>query len=257
MGAVGRYSEGMQQEDVEMSQITMLSLDEKTMTSELDRAGYRKMGVTVRAARTWAEAAKVLGGEHVDVVVVNLDVKSHEGMEVMKHIRMSDWKSVPIVATSVQASQKIRQTATQAGADLFIEQPVPRDYFIEKVKALLDQSTRTTQRVNTDIEVRFKHDGKDYSCGVGDLSVSGVLLSIDLEILQGQMLELTFQLGASNKPLHVKAEVVRRIAPNKKNPNALSGLGARFLSFKADSQQRIESFIARTSDKSNKMAYYL
>ena len=240
-----------------MSHIKMLSLDEKTITSELDRAGYRKMGISVRGALSWAEASKVLSEGDVDVVVVNLDLSSVDTLEVIRHVRASGWKDVPIVATSVQSSPKIRNNAIKCGADLFVEQPVPRDYFIEKIKSLLDQKTRTTERVNADVEVSFKLGGKDFSCPVGDLSVSGVLLTTDLELQHGDVIDLVFTLGASSKSLKVKGEVVRRIESNKKNPNQMTGIGVRFVEFSGDSQQRIESFVARSADKTNKMVYYL
>ncbi len=240
-----------------MSQFSMLSLDEKTMISELDRAGYRKMGVAVKSAQTWAEACKILSAGDIDVIVINMDLTTIDGIEVIKHIRVSDWKATPIVATSVQVSPRTRTGAVKAGADLFVEQPVPRDYFVEKIKALLDQKTRTTERINPDLEVSFMINGKAFQCEIGDLSVSGVLLATDMTLEPGTPLDLAFLLGASNKSVKVKGEVVRRIEKSKKHPNQLSGLGVRFIQFQGESQQRIESFIARKSDKSNKLAYYL
>lgn len=240
-----------------MSHIKMLTLDEKTITSELDRAGYRKMGVLVKGATQWAEASKVLSEGDTDVIVINFDLPSIDATEVIRHIRASGYTDLPIVATSVQASPKVRNSAIKAGADLFVEQPVPRDYFIEKVKSLLDQKTRTTERVNPDLEATFKVNGQIHNCPVGDLSVSGVLLTTQLDLQHGEMIDLSFTLGASNKPIKVRGEVVRRIESNKKNPHQMTGIGVRFVEFSGDSQQRIESYIARTSDKSNKMAYYL
>lgn len=240
-----------------MSHIKMLSLDEKTITSELDRAGYRKMGVQVKSAKSWSDASRILAEGNIDVVVINLDLAAMDAFEVIRHVRNSSWNEVPIVATSVQSSAKIRSSAIKCGADLFVEQPVPRDYFIEKIKALLDQKTRSTERVNADVEVAFKLNGKSFSCPVGDLSVSGVLLTTDLELPHGEMIELSFTLGASSKALKVKGEVVRRIEASKKNQNQLTGIGVRFVEFSGDSQQRIESFVARSADKSNKMVYYL
>ena len=240
-----------------MSHIKMLSLDEKTITSELDRAGYRKMGIQVKSALSWSEASRILAEGDVDVVVINLDLSAVDSLEIIRHVRASGWNEVPIVATSVQSSTKIRSSAIKFGADLFVEQPVPRDYFIEKIKALLDQKTRTTERVNADVEVSFKMGGKSFSCPVGDLSISGVLLTTDLELPQGELIELSFTLGASSKPVKVKGEIVRRIEASKKNQNQLTGVGVRFVEFSGDSQQRIESFVARSADKTNKMAYYL
>jgi DNA-binding response OmpR family regulator len=240
-----------------MSQINMLSLDEKTMISELDRAGYRKMGITVKSAKTWAEACKILSADAIDVLVINMDLKSIDGLEVIRHMRISEWKSIPIVTTSVQTLPRLRTECVKAGADLFVEQPVPRDYFIEKIKGLLDQSTRNNERVNPNLEVSFQIGKDSFTCEVGDLSSTGVLLTTDLEIAQGTQIDLAFTLGASPKPVKVKGEVVRRIEKNKKAPQQFTGLGVRFIGFVGDGQQRIESFIARASDKTNKMVYYL
>ena len=56
-----------------MSQITMLSLDEKTLTSELDRAGYKKMGIHVRSATSYDDAVKRMESEQIDIIVMNMD----------------------------------------------------------------------------------------------------------------------------------------------------------------------------------------
>jgi hypothetical protein len=65
-------------------------------------------------------------------------------------------------------------------------------------------------------------------------------------------------LGASSKPVRVRGEVVRRVSADKrKNADDEAGIGIRFMEFKADGRQRIESWVARTSDTTNKMAYYL
>jgi len=115
-----------------MSQITMLSLDEKNLISELDRAGYKKMGILVRSATTHEEAIKILKNEQIDIIVMNMDhskvVVSESAKRVKQH---EEWSAIPIVLTSVQSSAKVKQLAKKSGADLFVEQPLPRDYFIE------------------------------------------------------------------------------------------------------------------------------
>ena len=240
------------------TQITMLSIDAKTLTSDLERAGYRKMGVSVRSAPSYEDAAKILTAESVDIIVVNMDYKKIDALEVTRHLKeIKQWQEIPVVVTSVQAAPKIRSAAIKAGADLFVEQPVPREYFIEKVKSLLDQKTRTTERVVANVEVSFKCGGKAYTCKVGDMSVTGILLSTDVDFPQGENIEMTFILGASSKSVRVNGEIVRRIEASHKYPDRLTGVGVRFVEFIGDAQQRIESWIARTSDTTNKMVYYL
>jgi CheY-like chemotaxis protein len=242
-----------------MSQITMLSLDEKTMASDLDRAGYKKMGITVKSATTYEEMIKHLGAQHIDVIVMNMDHSKVDTVDAVKKIkRIKDWADIPVVLTSVQSAQKIKQLALKSGAEMFVEQPLPRDYFIEKIKSLLSQQTRGQQRVSGSVGLSFNWRDKDYSCDVGDLSPTGILLLTDLSIPAGTLLEMQITLGASNKPVKVKGEVVRQLAPDKRQTGFESGgIGIRFNHFTADGQQRIESWVARTTDTTNKLAYYL
>jgi CheY-like chemotaxis protein len=242
-----------------MSQITMLSLDEKTLTSDLDRAGYKKMGIVVKTATTYDDLVKAMKTETIDIVVINMDHVKVDALGTVKKVKSVDeWAEIPIVLTSVQSSSKVKQLAKQSGADLFVEQPLPRDYFIEKLKNLLSKQTRGQQRVSGSITVNFHWNDKAYSCGVGDLSLTGLLLTTDLDIPAGETIDMQISLGASNKPVKVKGEIVRQVAPDKRREGAEDGgIGIRFHHFSGDGQQRIESWVARTSDSSNKMAYYL
>ena len=242
-----------------MSQIVMLSLDEKTLVSELDRAGYKKMGVLVRSATTYDDLVRILKNESIDIIVMNMDHSTVNSADATARIkRVKEWASIPIVLTSVQSSAKVKQLASKAGADLFVEQPLPRDYFIEKLKSILDHQTRGNQRVRGSVSVTFLWQGISHSCEVGDLSLTGLLLSTEKLIPSGESIELQINLGASSKPIRVIGEVVRQVPPDKRRTGAEDGgIGIRFVTFKADGRQRIESWVARTSDTSNKMAYYL
>jgi len=242
-----------------MTQIVMLSVDEKTLITDLDRAGYKKMGVLVRSATTLEDAIRILKNETIDIIVMNMDHAAVDAAEAtLKIKRVKEWSSIPVVLTSVQSSSKIKQTASKCGADLFVEQPVPRDYFIEKLKSILDQETRTNQRVRGHVSLTFIWSGTSYSCDVADLSLTGLLASTDLPIPPGERLEMQINLGASSKMVRVEGEVVRQVQPSKQfNAGNNGGLGIRFMNFKADGRERIESWVARTSDTTNKLAYYL
>ena len=242
-----------------MSQIVMLSLDEKTLITELDRAGYKKMGVLVRSATTLEDAIRILKNETIDIIVMNMDHSSVNAAEATVKIkRVKEWASIPVILTSVQSSAKIKQAAAKCGADLFVEQPLPRDYFIEKLKSILEQETRANQRVQGSVGLTFIWDGSSYSCDVADLSLTGLLASTEISIPAGERIEMQINLGASSKLVRAVGEVVRHVKASKRQENgSASGIGIRFISFKGDARERIESWVARTSDSSNKMAYYL
>lgn len=242
-----------------MSQLTIITLDEKSLTSELDRAGYKKMGITVKTAVTYEDVIKNLSDFNIDMIVMNMDHTKVNAIQATKKLKkIPEFANIPVVLTSVQSSAKTRQSAKDCGADLFVEQPLPRDYFIEKLKNLLSKQTRGQQRVSGSINVTFQWEGKSHTCEVGDLSLTGLLLSTKLSIPAGHAIEMQINLGASNKPVRVKGEVVRQVGPDKRRVGAEDGgIGIRFNQFSGDGQMRIESWVARTSDSTNKMAYYL
>lgn len=238
--------------------IKMLSIDDRTITTDLDRAGYRKMGVFVRPASSYEEATKLLKADSIDIIVINMDYKPVDSTQVTKHLKSIDaWKNIPIVLTSVQTSAKIRNSALDAGADLFVEQPLPRQYFIEKLKQLLEQKTRTTERVDHHGEASFIINGKKMNCPIGDLSISGILLTTDDEYDSGSEITLEFEIPGQKKPIKVDGEIVRTIKYSSKFPDRQTGIGIRFVKFHGDSEKRLEKYIAKSTHSDSKMQYYL
>lgn len=236
--------------------IRMLSIDDKTLTTDLDRAGYRKMGVLVKAAATYDEAMSYLQPGSIDLIVINMDYNGIDALTVTKHLKTQrSFDEIPVVMTSVQTSARVRKSALEAGADMFVEQPLPRQYFIEKLKKLLEQKTRTDERVNFGGVVEFEIDGEKDSCEIGDLSSSGILLSSDRSIPDGTLVQVSFEIPGYKKPIQVNGEVVRTI--RSKDPERKSGIGVRFTSFQGDSEKRLEKHIAKFSDRHNEMLYYL
>lgn len=238
--------------------IKMLSIDDKTLTTDLDRAGYRKMGVFVRPAANYDEARKLLAADKIDLIVINMDYTPVDGVQITKHLKsQAEYKDIPIVLTSVQTAARVRNSALEAGADLFVEQPLPRQYFIEKLKQLLEHKTRTTERVAIHGDVRFTIDGKTESCPIGDLSISGILLSTDMNFDGGTKITVEFDLPAYKKPIVVEGEVVRTIKYSSKHPDRQTGVGVRFDNFHGDSQKRLEKYIEKFAHADERMQYYL
>lgn len=235
--------------------IRMLSIDDRTVTTELDRAGYRKIGVTIRSATTFAEAQSILASGPIDIIVINLDYGKVDSVSACQHFKtQEETKNIPIVATSVQDKPRTLKGCMNAGVDLFVEQPMPRQYFIEKIRSLLDQKTRETDRVTHNGQVVFVMDGKRHTCGIGDLSQSGILLTTDLELKPGVVIEMEFDIPGYKKPIAVSGEVVRKIT--QRDRGAL-GFGVRFCDFQGDSQKRLEKYILKSQNHDPKLAYYL
>ena len=238
--------------------IRMLSIDDKSLTTNLDRAGYRKMGVQVSSANSFKEATEILKTLEIDVVVINMDFDEIDAPAIVGHLKSDEkFKDLVVVTTSVRCSAAVRNKALNAGADLFVEQPLPRHYFIEKIKNTLEQQTRTTERISVHGEVDLAWEKGKFSSPIGDLSSSGMLISTEESLLDGTSVSLSFVLPGYKKELSVTGEVVRTIRYSNSSPSRMTGLGVRFVEFQGDSQKRLESYIEKSSDQEARMLYYL
>lgn len=241
-----------------MGQTTLkiLFIDEKRITSELEKAGYRKIGAQIHQATTFTQAKDALKAGHFDVIVINYDYAAIDAGNVCEHFK-KDLSSadVPVIFTSVQSlPRKVSQR--EHGPDLFIETPVPREYFIEQIRNLLEEKTRETARVNHEGFATFAYKGKTIECPIGDISRSGILLTTDLNIDPGTKLSLSFELPGYLKAIKVECEVIRRIAGDSRK-DVPAGLGIRFDEFSGDSQKRLEKYVAKTQVDDPKLVYYL
>lgn len=237
--------------------IKMLLLDDRMVTTDLDRAGYRAMGVIVRSAISFQEAQEIVAKEKVDILVINYDYQKISAPLVCKHFKaQAETKELPVVITSVQTTAEARKTSLGAGADLFVEQPVPRQYFIEKLKKLLEQKTREQERVEFRGDaVVVASNGTEIKAPIGDVSSTGILISTELSLATDTKVEISFSLPGYKKPIQANGIVARSIP--KSEGNRFSGIGIRFVDFLGDSQKRLERYVSKTADEEARMKYYL
>ena len=237
------------------SSVKLLMVDEKRMTTDLDNAGYKKLGITIRQATTFEAVDRIVKEESIDIIVFNYDFKEIDSVQICALYKSSDITAeIPIVFTSVQSLPR-KILKSHLGPDLFVEQPIPRSYFIEKIKNLLDEKVRDTSRVDHAGLALFDWAGQPTQCEIQDLSQSGILLNTDVEIPNGTMLTLSFNVSGYKKPIQVEGEVVRRVTADK--AGRLPGLGVKFREFKSDSQRRLERYVLSTKKLDPKLVYYL
>ena len=241
------------------SHLRMLSIDEQMVTTDLDRAGYRKMGVEVRSARSFEEAKKIIEKEPIDIIVINMDYKKVNAPLVCQHFKNEKTDTPrPVVLTSVLNNASMRNNALNSGADLFVVQPVPRQHFIEKLKQLLAQQTRGQERVRVNGEAELIVEGKTHSLPVGDLSTTGVLVGSSFELTIGTNVDIAFEVPGYRKPIEAAGEVVRVLKDALNGaPEFKIALGIKFATFKGDSQKRLEKYVEKSSHQNAKMIYYL
>lgn len=243
--------------------IKMLSIDDSSITTTLDRAGYREMGVQVFCADKFEKAISMIADKKIEIIVINLDYYGEGAPGLCKFVRGHEhYSDIPIVVTSVQSSGPYKNAVMDAGASLFVEQPIPRTYFIEQMKQLLTKATRGEGRVSLDEDnpVKATFGSESFQAPVGDLSRSGMLLCLDdSPHKEGSVCTLSFTIPGVSKPLEIEGEVVRVLKVDPKYPRRKTGLGIQFTTFKGDSKKKLLSFLDDNDQKEvdNRLLYYL
>jgi response regulator RpfG family c-di-GMP phosphodiesterase len=237
---------------------TILKIDERNVTTELERAGYRSIGVNVRNANTFQEAMELLGQRNFDVLILNHDYQQIDAFLICSYLKEQPMTSeLPIIITSVESTGTNRKAALAAGADLFIEQPIPKQNFVEQLKKLLEQQTRSNNRVHINGQANISWNDQKFTLPIADISNTGILLSTTKEFSSGVAVHLQFALPESSKDIKVEGEIVRTIPADVNQPDRPFGVGIRFTAFTGQAEQIIKEFTARHADENKRLKYYL
>lgn len=239
-------------------QIKLVTVEDKSLTTSLDRAGYRKKGVQLKVLQSFQEVLNYLEEGHAaDLLVINHDYEQIEPLSMLKSLKTHEkLQSTPIIVTSVQSSARVRKSCEEAGADLFVEQPLPRDIFIEKIKSLLEHATRDNTRVTSVGDCEVTWDDGSIIVKVGDLSTSGLLVTLSLPLEKSTEVSLKLPLPGYKRGLKIKGQVVRFIE-QRRSDDEQTGTGIRFVEMSKEDRRKLEKYIDKEQHNDSKMLYYL
>jgi DNA-binding response OmpR family regulator len=106
------------------------------LASILARAGH-----TIFPARTGTEAETIVGGEALDLVVLDIGLPDLDGFDVLRSIRRRPAAVAVLVLTARDAIED-RVRGLDLGADDYLTKPFSIDEFEARVRALLRRSER-------------------------------------------------------------------------------------------------------------------
>jgi CheY-like chemotaxis protein len=241
--------------------IQILALDDNSVATHLDHAGYRKMGVKVYLASSWREAERLLRDLHgeLQLSMVNLESPIFDAMSLIRNLHAFH-PELPIVATGIHVSSAGIEAALREGASIYIEQPIPRGVFLERILALLKQRHRSTERVEVEPPgfVRLTFEGNHMQMPITNLSTSGFFATIQgpqpWSLQEGQTpvhLELCLP---GRLPLLAEGTVIRVASAQQ---GAAGGVGVRFSALSLETKLILHVFIRENGWEGKEKEYYL
>jgi chemosensory pili system protein ChpA (sensor histidine kinase/response regulator) len=118
----------------------------RALAQVLQDAGYQ-----VRMAKDGLEAAGIIEKRRPDIMLVDLEMPRMNGVELTSHVRANPHtRDLPIIMVTSRSTEKHRNLAEAAGADVYLTKPFSEDQLLKHVHDLLERFARTVTSEDTE-----------------------------------------------------------------------------------------------------------
>jgi len=118
---------------------------EDTMTSSrFFDAALSRTNANLLWAEDADEAIKIFDEEKVDLILLDLNLLTTSGFDVLKYIRKKD-KNIPIIVQTAYILSGEEEMSFKLGASDFIAKPIKLNQLIETVGKFLGEEEKTTK----------------------------------------------------------------------------------------------------------------
>ena len=124
-----------------MREVRALIVDDSSVMRKIVERSLRQAGLellVVHEASTGVEGLEILKGQHVDLILTDINMPSMDGLEFVRQIRAQNLAGgVPVVMITTESSEEHVKQAIQAGARGYIRKPFTAEQVKERVLPLV------------------------------------------------------------------------------------------------------------------------
>ncbi|HID52125.1 MAG TPA: response regulator [Anaerolineae bacterium] len=123
---------------------SVLIVDDEQMTRSLLRMMLQREDYRIYEAGDGVEALTAVHQYRPDLILLDVMMPNMDGLTVCKRLR-EDVKTadMPIILLSAKTQSSAIREGLQAGADLYLTKPVPRDVLLQNIQELLPAAAVT------------------------------------------------------------------------------------------------------------------
>lgn len=118
-----------------MTAATVLIVDDEPQIRRVLRTTLTSHGYAVMEARTGDEALDLIRSDHVDLILLDVNMPGRSGLETCRDIRGSG--DVPIIMLTVRNTERDKVQALDAGADDYVVKPFGSEELMARIRAAL------------------------------------------------------------------------------------------------------------------------
>jgi two-component system KDP operon response regulator KdpE len=118
-----------------MNSATILVVDDESQIRRVMRTALSSHGYTIVEARNGEEALRKVRAEHLDLIILDLNMPDMDGIEVCREVRVTS--NLPIIMLTVRSAEKDKVRALDAGADDYVVKPFGIEELLARIRAAL------------------------------------------------------------------------------------------------------------------------
>ena len=229
-----------------------LLVDDVKLIVSMERSMLNRQNLQLFTANSGPEAIAIHKKEHVDLMLLDLNMPGMDGDEVCRIIRNDDsLKSVSIIMTIISSKKEDIEKCMNAGANDCITKPINTTELLEKIANHLGIPRRQNIRVIARLKVKTQSGDKDFFANTVDISTGGVLIESDDSIgyeSNGDTIKIDIFLPNNVHPINTIGKVVRRVDNGR---DKLPHYGVQFIDIAEKDRKIIEKHVERHYVKSS------
>ena len=201
--------------------VRLLIVDDEPPILDILKAALQRLGADVVALADSQQASEYLEREKFDGLIVDVRMPPPDGFELTRRARASALNSkIPVVMLTGLDDADTMRKGFRAGATCFLGKPVTRERvrnLYNAIRGLLLTEKRHSARLpfRTKVTCRWGTYGEKQIVQSLNVGEGGMLLQASGKLEVDQELTLEFAIPTSEKPLCMRAKVVRRESPGR------------------------------------------
>ncbi|SFH03416.1 two-component system, OmpR family, alkaline phosphatase synthesis response regulator PhoP [Desulfotomaculum arcticum] len=128
-----------------MSKKNIMLVDDDMSILKLLRAALEKNGYHAIPCASGEEALENLDKQHVDAVILDVVLPSMDGLEVLRRIRNSPHRQLPVIMLTCKNSEIETVVGLEMGADDYLSKPVRYHELIARLKTIFRRTDTAVQ----------------------------------------------------------------------------------------------------------------
>lgn len=107
-------------------------LSARALVAVLAREGFQ-----TEIAEDGNMALELLGSRHFDLIIVDIHLPYHSGLELVRYLRRDLKKHTPVIVVSAFSDPQVQKQALELGVNCYIVKPVDMTDIVGRVNSIL------------------------------------------------------------------------------------------------------------------------